>query len=113
MDTLNIAKEILFKEGYGFTDRVIQDCALMLALSKIEQYRSECDFFEHKYSMKLEQFGYVLRQTKGEENFEKEEDLDDWEFAFNALKWWEQKAGLPNNMLKFHFSTPDETIRII
>lgn len=46
-------------------------------------------FFEHKYSAKFE---YAFRQIKGEENFEKEEDLDDWEFAFNALKWWDKKA---------------------
>jgi len=92
MDTLNTAKEILFKEGYGFPEKFIQDCALMIALSKIEQYRSECDFFEHKYFMKLEKFESDLRQIKGEENFEKEDDLDDWEFAFNAMKWWEKRA---------------------
>ncbi len=92
MDTLDTAKEILFKEGYGFPDRFIQDCALMIALSKIEQYRSECDFFEHKHLMKLEIFESSLRQIKEEEDFEREEDLDDWEFAFNALKWWEKKA---------------------
>lgn len=45
MDKLSTAKEILFKEGYGFPDEFIQGCALMIAFSKIEQYRSECDFF--------------------------------------------------------------------
>jgi len=37
-----------------------------------------------------------LRAKKGSEDFEKEEDLDDWEFAEAALRWWSEKADYPD-----------------
>lgn len=32
-----------------------------------------------------------LHAVKGKEDFEKENDLEDWEFVCNALIWWEDK----------------------
>jgi len=32
-----------------------------------------------------------IHNVKGKEDFQKEEDLEDWEFANKALKWWEKK----------------------
>ncbi len=63
----------------------------MEALTKIEQYRAECEFFENKYGMDLKTLERQLHKDKGKENFEKEEDLEDWEFAKKALNWWEKK----------------------
>jgi hypothetical protein len=92
MDAAEAAKEVLLKEGYLSGDRLIRDQALLIALSKIEQYKAECDYFEHKYGSVVGEFEAALRAEKGKEDFQQEEDLDDWEFANAALKWWTGKA---------------------
>ena len=88
MDSLN---EVLLREGYGSPQTLIKDWALIAALSRVEQYRAECDFFQNKHGMTMEEFESHLHKEKGREDFEKEDDLNDWEFSFNALSWWEQK----------------------
>jgi hypothetical protein len=51
MDSLN---EVLLREGYGSPHALIKDWVLIVALSKVEQYRAECDFFQKKYGMTME-----------------------------------------------------------
>ena len=88
MDSIN---EVLLREGYASWQALIKDWALIAALSKLEQYRAECDFFQKKYGMTLEKFEARLREKKGREEFEKEADIIDWEFSAEAVKWWEKK----------------------
>lgn len=85
-------EEVLLKEGYGSQAEAMQDWALFLALSKLEQYSAECELFEHKYGMGLEEFEQSIHGEKGEEDFKQEEDLDDWEFCLGAVKWWKSKV---------------------
>jgi len=85
-------KEILQKEGYNCPDELLRDWSLITGLSKIEQYKAECEFFKKKYGMNLEELETFLHKEKGKENFEKEEDIEDWEFSVNALRWWEKKV---------------------
>jgi len=92
MENINTVLEIISKEGLGSTDIVIKEWALMIALSKIDKYQSECDFFSHKYNMSFKDFDVYLHENKGKEIFRKEEDFEDWEFSLNALKWWSSKA---------------------
>ena len=84
--------KILLEEGYDSSDELIRDWMLMVALAKVEQYQAECEFFTGKYKMTLAAFEKALHQQRGQENFEQEEDLDDWLFAENALKWWQNKV---------------------
>ena len=88
---MSILEEVLLKEGYGSKEEKIRDWALDVALSKLEKYKAESDFFEKKYGMNLKEFESFLHKEKGSEDFEKEEDIEDWEFSFKALKWWEKK----------------------
>ena len=60
---MNILKEVLFKEGYGSPDELIRDWALIMALSKLEQYKAENDFFEKKYRMNLEELNQAITFT--------------------------------------------------
>jgi hypothetical protein len=92
MNSSNVAHEILFKEGYTSSESFIRDSALIIALSKIDQYKAECDSYMGKYGLEMEKFKAVLHKDKGTENFEKEEDLEDWEFAVQAVRWWQEKA---------------------
>jgi len=91
MNDLNAVKEVFIKEGYSSAEDFLQDWSVILSLSKAEQYRAEVGFFKHKYGMDFESFAARIHGEKGHEDFEKEDDLDDWEFAVRALSWWEAK----------------------
>jgi len=91
-DEMTIATDILIEEGYTSTDELVQEWSLMVALTKVEQYQAECMYFQQKYQTSLADFEQRLHAVKGIEAFEKEEDLDDWEFAINSLKWWQARV---------------------
>ena len=78
MKPSNSAREILFKEGYSSPENFIRDSALIIALSRIDQYEAECDSFKGKYGMEMEELEAILHKDKGAEDFEKEEDFEDW-----------------------------------
>jgi len=89
MDTL---KEVLAEEGYSSEQTLIKDVTLLFALSKIEQYQSECDYYQRKYEMSIKEFDSKIHKSKGKENFENEEDFEDWEFSSHALDWWKKRV---------------------
>ncbi len=88
---MKVKEAILAEEGYTSEKSMLNDVYLMNALAKIEYYRAECENFENKYGMKLKTFEHRLHKDKGKEDFLKEDDLQDWEFANAALKWWQEK----------------------
>ncbi|OQY45299.1 MAG: hypothetical protein B6242_10815 [Anaerolineaceae bacterium 4572_78] len=85
-----VITEILQETGYHDSNAFLADWSLMIALSKISQYQSECDFFFTKYRMPFGDFEKMIRK-QNEENFDHEADLEDWEFAWHALAWWEKR----------------------
>ena len=89
---MEVLKEILLKEGFSSPNELLRDWSLITALSKIEQYQAECEYFQKKYGMTLGEFETFLRREKGKEDFEKEEDVADWEFSLKALVWWKEKV---------------------
>jgi hypothetical protein len=88
---MQLFEEVFQREGYQSSGEVLRSYAIMIALTKIEQFRSECKFFEEKYGMNLMDFNSRLHQVTETEDFKKEEDFDDWEFSQDALEWWEHK----------------------
>jgi len=40
----------------------------------------------------MEELEFRLHEEKGCEDFEKEDDMTDWQFPLEALKWWEGKV---------------------
>ena len=91
MKTANIVKDILLEDGYSSSDELLKDWASFVALSRIEQYRSEKECFEERYGMSSQAFENEIHAEKGFEDFQHEGDLEDWEFACKALSWWEDK----------------------
>jgi hypothetical protein len=91
MQTANIIKDILFEDGYSSSDDLLKDWSRFVALSRIEQYRAEKEAFEQRYGLSLAAFENEIHAHKGLEDFEKEENLEDWEFTCKALIWWEDK----------------------
>lgn len=92
MDSTQTVKEIFFREGYESYENYIHDSALLISLSKIDQYEAECEFYKEKYEMDIESFETILHKERGKENFDQEEDLEDWEFAIHAVNWWKERA---------------------
>lgn len=92
MNANNCANEIFFKEGYGSFENFMFDSALIIALSKIDQYEAESDLYKDKYGMDIKNFENELHKKKGSEDFKKEEDFEDWEFSTHAVKWWKERA---------------------
>jgi len=86
------ATEVLLNAGYHSTDELLQGWALMVALSKLDQYRGECEFFAAKYQQSFDEFARRVHDQTGLEEFEEEDDLEDWTFALHALNWWQDKA---------------------
>ena len=84
--------EVLLKAGYGSAEEVFQGWALMEAMSRMEQYRAECERFEQKYQQAFEKFQQRVCRQRGQEDFDEEADLEDWAFARSALKWWQSKV---------------------
>jgi hypothetical protein len=91
MKRKDVVEEVLLREGYQSSSDFMREWALILALSRQDQYKAEVDFFEKKYHMKFEEFDSLIHSKKGEEYFQKEEDAEDWEFSLNALRWWDEK----------------------
>ena len=91
MQNTAIINEILFEDGYLSSDDVLKDWSVMIALSRIDQFRGEKESFENRYKKSFDSYEKDLRATRGKEDFEKENDLEDWEFACKALIWWDDK----------------------
>ena len=91
MPKTKIIRDSLSEEGYSSSDELVKDWASFVALSRIEQYRSEKEYFEERYGMSLQKFEEEIHAQKGFEDFQHEGDLEDWEFACKALRGWEDK----------------------
>ena len=89
---MTVKENILIEEGYFSPEKMLKEVYFLSTLSKKEQYKAEIEFFEKKYNMKFDKFEKQIHNKKGKEDFRKEEDLEDWEFAIAALKWWTKKA---------------------
>ena len=61
-------------------------------LAKVEQYGAEYEYYKDKYRISLNEFEKSLHQITGKEDFDKENDLEDWEFADHALRYWMQET---------------------
>jgi len=79
--------EILNKTGQT-ESTVLREHLILTGLAKLSRYEAECAVFEKNHGESLESFRKRLNQKRQEEDFAKEDDLMDWEYADAALKWW-------------------------
>lgn len=89
---MGTVSEVFLEEGYASVDELFRGWALMTALAKQDQYRAECERFEQKYGVSFDELESSIHATKGQEAFDTEDDLVDWEFALQALTWWRAKV---------------------
>ncbi len=92
MDSTEHAIDLILEKS-GEVDRknILKEISLLIALSKKDKYKMECQKFEQKYGMNFQSFEKHLHMQKNQEDYQKESDLDDWEFALASLHWWEQR----------------------
>jgi hypothetical protein len=62
----------------------------MKLLTKESKYNAEYNRFKNKYNSEFEDFRNKINASD-KEDFQIEDDLMDWEFAFNALKSIEKR----------------------
>ena len=61
---MEVLKEILLKEGFSTPNELLRDWSVITALSKIEQYQAECEYFQKKYGMTLGEFETFLHRGR-------------------------------------------------
>jgi len=42
--------------------------------------------------MTMEEFEFYIHGDRGSENFEEKDNINDWKFSLEVLKWWEKKS---------------------
>ena len=83
-------KDVFKSVGVSDIAGFIESEAIMLLLSRESKYRAEYNKFKDKYKAEFEEFDKKVRES-GKEDFEIEDDLMDWEFAYHALVNIEEK----------------------
>ncbi len=89
---MEVVQEILQTEGLSSAEDIARNWALLIALSKVEQYQAESEHFEYKYQMAFAEFETANSARQDSEDFAEEDGLDDWIFSLAALKTWEKKV---------------------
>ncbi len=75
--------EILIKTGQTEAS-VLREHFVMTGLAKVSRYEAQCVHFENKYNESLDTFQKYMQQEE-KEDFAKEDDLMDWEYADAAF----------------------------
>jgi hypothetical protein len=71
---------------------LLKNYALSHIHGRIQKYEAENMFYERKYKSTFEAFKREVESTENEEDFDRDDDLMDWEFAVTNLSYWREKA---------------------
>lgn len=81
----NLIRELEFKDA----KEVIKDSLITEILCKISKFSEDTERFENKYGKNLVEF--KKEYESGLEDFEKYDDLMEWEFVQQAKEYWNKK----------------------
>jgi len=87
-----VIAEALAAGGFSSLEAAAWEVSLTIALSKVSAYERECAHFRRKYDQPLEAFQKSIEAMRGDEDFVREDDLADWEFAERALQLWQKRV---------------------
>lgn len=82
----------IFREVDISPSNLLSQYVLNIVYSKINKYEAEILSFENKHNSTYKEFKGKIEKMKNEECFEWEDDLMDWEFAFQNLNYWKNKV---------------------
>lgn len=88
---------ILAEGGFESEAEAMRDLSLTIALAKVSRYERECARFKHKYNLDFTDFLKGVEGKIDNEDFEAEDDLKDWEFAWRALNLWKRRVKILKN----------------
>jgi hypothetical protein len=71
---------------------LLRNYALNHIHAKIQKYEAENRYYRDKHKDTFEAFRRKVQSLKDEEDFAREDDLMDWEFAVINLRYWKKKA---------------------
>jgi hypothetical protein len=89
-----VMAEALAAGGFSSLEAAAWEVSLTVVLSKVSSYERECAHFRRKYDQPLEAFQKSLEAMRGHEDFTREDDLADWEFAERALQLWQKRGDI-------------------
>lgn len=82
---------ILSELGFTGIEDAAKKHAQLLISGKVAKYEAESIFYEKKYNCDYPAFEKHLKEKVNEENFDEEDDLLEWRFAYEQLtKYREQ-----------------------
>lgn len=91
-----IAK-VLVEGGFESEGEAMRDLSLTIALSQLSKYEREYERFKRKYHLDFVEFSQRVERETGREDFAVEDDLNDWEFAWRALRLWRERVEILKN----------------
>ena len=84
---------------FGFKDlkSFIKNQALLMLVAKIDKFEAENRRYEARYKTSFTDFRKKMEEMHGMEDFDKEDDYLDWQFAVEAReRLYKQKLELEN-----------------
>lgn len=88
--SIKILTDNIHRHGFADVYSFAANQAKLMTLGKIEEYKNITTFFEKKYGMSFKQFEKKVKNSKIE-IFEREDDLLEWRFAFEAVFIYEKE----------------------
>jgi hypothetical protein len=80
-------KSLMKELAVADPSEIIRDSLVIEILCKVSDFSDEVKHFEEKYGKKFNEFN--REYEAGEEDFEKYDDLMEWEFAQQGKSYWE------------------------
>lgn len=77
---------------------LLKNYARDVVISKLQKYQAESAQLETKYGMPFAAFKEKVENMKDSEDFQWEDDLMDWEFAVENIKYWNQILEMLNRV---------------
>ena len=85
---IQIATPILSEFGFSSIKELVTEQLILMLQSKIGHYEAECKMLESRYGRPFE---IAATGELGREDFEKDDDLNDWRFAREAVSLYQKK----------------------
>lgn len=86
-----IDPQIISGLNYDTVEEAGIEMLFLQARSKLSEYKSQIEEFEKKYNMPFELFQKKIQQMVNEEDFDEEDDLMEWQYAYENKQYWQKK----------------------
>ena len=85
---IQVATPILSEFGFSGVKELVTEQLTLMLQSKIGHYEAECKIIESRFA---QPFDVASLAESGSEDFEKDDSLNDWRFAREAVALYQKK----------------------